>query len=254
VDITFLGTGTSMGIPVIGCNCLVCSSTNDNDKRLRSSVSIRTKDKHLIIDTGPDFRTQILKYVTSVPDAILITHEHFDHVGGLDDIRPLNFISKKPMPIYAGSRTINDLNLRFHYSQDLTKPNLPQFQFHEITYDPFFIDELPIIPLKVFHGELPIWGYRIGDFAYITDASSLPEETMMKLQNIQVLVINALRTKPHPTHFNIQQALDVVNQIQPQKCYLTHLSHQAPSYLELKNTLPKNIEPAYDGLTITIDE
>lgn len=251
---TLLGTGTSQGIPVIGCDCEACISDDVRDDRLRSGVAIESNGVHILIDTGPDLRQQMLKMNLKHINAILYTHEHNDHVAGLDDIRPFNFIQKADMPFYGLSRVLNDIKRRFSYVfVENPYPGSPRATLHTIKPgENFFIDTLEIIPIEVMHGTLPILGYRIGDFSFITDASLLSEESKHLLMGTKVLVISALRKEKHPSHFTLQQAIDVVQEMKIEKAYLTHISHRMGVTKEWEKELPANIFPAYDGLEIII--
>jgi len=255
MKITLLGTGTSQGVPVIACDCKVCQSDDKKDKRLRTAVMIEWNEHRLIIDCGPDFRTQMLRENVKKTDGILFTHEHADHTAGLDDIRPLYFKQNKPVPIYGLPRVIEDLKKRFDYifTEENRYPGAPRvaenmLEPHQI----FKLGNQSIEALPVMHGQLPILGYRIANFAYITDAKTLPESTLQKLKNIDLLVINALHHKVHKTHLNLKEALDVVNIIQPKKTILTHISHHMGLYKEIANSLPDNVFLGYDGMKILL--
>jgi len=251
--VTFLGTGTSQGVPVIGCKCQVCLSQNEKDKRLRSSVLIELEDTVLVIDTGPDFRQQMLRAKVDKLDAVLFTHEHRDHIAGLDDIRAYNFIQQQPMNVYAEERVFRALNYEFPYIFAEKKyPGIPQLKVNQITTDPFKIRENTIIPIRVNHYLLPVLGFRIGEFAYITDANFISEEEIEKLNGIKYLVINALRKEKHISHFSLDQAIEVIHKIGPTRAFLTHLSHQMGLHNELQEMLPQNIQAAYDGLMIEV--
>lgn len=251
---TFLGTGTSQGIPVIGCKCAICNSTDFHDQRLRTAFYLDINNIHLVIDTGPDFRQQMLTNKITSIDGILITHEHKDHLAGLDDIRPFNFMKSEAMPIFAEHRVAEAIRREFHYvfKEEKDKyPGVPMMELHEITEEAFDFKGIHIQPLRVLHMKLPIFGYRIGQFAYITDASSISDETMHLLDGVECLVINALRFKEHYSHFCVSQAIDVINKIQPKQAYFTHMSHDIGLYAETSKKLPENIYLGYDGLQIT---
>ena len=254
MKVYFLGTGTSQGIPVIGSNHPVCLSTDLKDKRLRVSVWIHWENNSFVIDCGPDFRQQMLVSGCQKVDGILFTHEHSDHTAGLDDIRPFNF-KQGEIPIYAHQRVIDNLKLRFDYvfKTENRYPGAPSVKTVEVVNNrPFTIGNKTAIPVNVMHGDLPVFGYRIDDFAYLTDVKTVDESEMDKLKNLKVLVVNALRETPHNTHFNLQEALDFIDLVQPEKAYLTHISHLMGFHEEVQKKLPKNVYLAYDNLEITI--
>lgn len=254
MNVYFLGTGTSQGIPVIGSHHSVCQSTDSKDKRLRVSVWIQVEDLSLIIDCGPDFRQQMLTSNCEHIDAILFTHEHSDHTAGLDDIRPFYF-KQGEIPIYAHSRVIKNLEKRFEYIFEVENkyPGAPGVQVHEIHNNiPIQIKNHQIIPINAWHGTLQVFGFRIQNFVYMTDVKSVDGEELEKLQNVDVLVINALREEPHETHFNLQEALDFIALVQPKKAFLTHISHILGFHEEIEKKLPQNVYVAYDNLQITL--
>ena len=254
MKIYFLGTGTSQGIPVIGSQHPVCHSTNPKDKRLRVSVWIQTDELSLVIDCGPDFRQQMLTSGCKIVSALLFTHEHADHTAGLDDIRPFNF-RQGDIPIYAHQRVIQNLKRRFDYIFETENkyPGAPSVSIHEVIKNQsFLIGKQTIVPVEVMHGSLSVFGYRINDFAYLTDVKSISENEIEKLRNLEVLVVNALREEPHETHFNLQEALDFITLIKPKKAYLTHISHIMGFHDVVQQKLPKNVYLAYDNLEITI--
>ena len=254
MKVYFLGTGTSQGIPIIGSNHPVCLSTDLKDKRLRVSVWIHWENNSFVIDCGPDFRQQMLVSGCQKVDGILYTHEHSDHTAGLDDIRPFNF-KQGEIPIYAHQRVIDNLKLRFDYvfKTENRYPGAPSVKTVEVVNNhPFAIGNKTAIPVNVMHGNLPVFGYRIDDFAYLTDVKTVDESEMDKLKNLKVLVVNALRETPHNTHFNLQEALDFIDLVQPEKAYLTHISHLMGFHEEVQKKLPKNVYLAYDNLEITI--
>jgi phosphoribosyl 1,2-cyclic phosphate phosphodiesterase len=252
LKITFLGTGTSQGIPVINCTCAVCLSANHKDKRLRTSVWIQTDDHSFVIDIGPDFRQQALKNKISIIDALFITHEHADHTAGLDDIRPINFSMGKKIPLYTELRVINDLKQRFYYVfGENDYPGLPQIELHEIESNkPLQINHDTIIPLKISHGRFEILGFKIGDFVYITDAKFISDQVIESIGSCKILVLNALRHKEHHSHLNLNQALEFIEKINPDEAYLTHMSHQLGLHDEIESTLPNNVHLAYDNLQL----
>jgi phosphoribosyl 1,2-cyclic phosphate phosphodiesterase len=254
MNVYFLGTGTSQGIPVIGSSHSVCLSTDLKDKRLRVSVWITWKNYSFIIDCGPDFRQQMLKSNCQKVDGILYTHEHADHTAGLDDIRPFYF-KQGEIPIFAHQRVIDNLIKRFDYifKTENKYPGAPSVKIVEVVNNyPFAIGNKIAIPINVMHGKLQVFGYRIDDFAYLTDVKTIDEFEMEKLKNLKVLVVNALREEPHHSHFNLQEALDFIEIIKPEKAYLTHISHILGFHEEVQQKLPENVYLAYDNLEITI--
>ena len=251
LKITFLGTGTSQGIPVITCNCEVCQSDDHRNNRLRVSILIETADKTIVIDSGPDFRYQMLRAKVKDLDAILFTHEHKDHVAGLDDIRPFNYLLHKNIDIYATDRVQNALKREFSYIfSDVKYPGLPQIELHTIDQEPFFIGETEIIPLAIMHYKLPILGFRIGDFTYITDAKTISEETIAKVRGSKILVVNALQRQTHISHFTLDEAVEFAEKIGAEQTYFTHISHNLGLHEEVEKELPKGMKLAYDGLTL----
>lgn len=253
MKITFLGTGTSQGVPVIGCPCAVCNSQDPRDIRLRSSALITVGSKNILIDAGPDLRQQLLNNKITQVDAILMTHEHKDHTGGLDDVRPLNFMTQKVMQIYGLQRVLNVIRKDYDYAFKKNKyPGSPEFQLNIIKDEEFTIDDLLIEPISIRHLTLPILGYKINNMVYITDASFIAPSEISKLKDIDLLVINALRHKEHYSHFNLTQALQVINEINPKRAYLTHISHEMGQYIDIAPTLPDHIFMAYDGLEVEI--
>jgi len=253
LDITFLGTGTSQGIPIIGSSHPVCLSENPKDKRLRSSVLIQSKDSDILIDCGPDFRQQALSANCNKIDAVLFTHEHSDHTAGLDDLRPFYF-RQGNIPVYAEKRVVEALKTRFNYifKKDNKYPGVLTFDVNYIKNKEFYISKTKIIPVKVYHHNLPVFGFRIKNFAYITDAKTIPEIEIKKLKNLDVLVINALRQEPHISHFNMEEALNFIKLVKPKKSFLTHISHHLGFHDEVEKLLPKNVFLAYDNLKISI--
>jgi phosphoribosyl 1,2-cyclic phosphate phosphodiesterase len=254
LNIYFLGTGTSQGIPVIGSHHPVCLSGNPKDKRLRVSVWITWSDFSIIIDCGPDFRQQMLVSKCEKVDAILFTHEHSDHTAGLDDIRPFNFRQGK-IPIFGHSRVIENLKKRFDYIFETENryPGSPSVMTHEVVNNhPFTIGNKRVIPINGMHGNLQVFGYRIDDLAYLTDIKTIAQQEISKLKKLKVLVINALRDEAHHSHFNLQEALDFITLVQPEKAYLTHVSHLFGFHDEIQKRLPDNVFLAYDTLEITI--
>ncbi len=252
LTITFLGTGTSQGIPIIGSTHPVCLSNNPKDKRLRVSILIQWDEFNFVVDCGPDFRQQILGTGINKLDGILFTHEHADHTAGIDDIRPFSFRQGK-VAIYAEQRVIDELTIRFNYifKTENKYPGTPTVAINQIHQDtPFFLKNKKIIPIRVFHHKLPVMGYRIDDFAYLTDVKTIPDTELEKLKGLDVLVINALRLEVHVSHLNLEEALGLVKKINPKKCYFTHISHLLGFHDDVSKELPENVYLAHDGLTI----
>jgi phosphoribosyl 1,2-cyclic phosphate phosphodiesterase len=254
MKITFLGTGTSQGVPVIACSCRICSSSDLKDKRYRSSVLIEIDNKALVIDTGPDFRSQMLANHVQRLDAVLFTHEHKDHVAGLDDIRPFNFKQQAPISVYASERVEQAIKREFHYIFAEKKyPGIPEITLHKIDLAPFTLFEnIQIIPIEVKHYLMPVLGFRINNFTYITDAKTIAEKEIEKIKGTEVLVINALRIESHPAHFNLDEALQFIDIIKPKMAFLTHISHLFGTHKEIEQMLPKNVYVSYDGLQFDI--
>ncbi len=251
----FLGTGTSQGVPVIGCGCPVCHSNDPRDSRLRTAFYLDVDGVHFVIDAGCDFRQQMLTNNITSLDAIFITHEHKDHLAGLDDIRPFNFMKHEALPIFAEHRVVEAIKREFSYVfVDNPYPGAPMMNVQEISESAFDYMGITIQPLRVKHLELPILGYRIGQFAYITDASFISDETMNLLQGVEILVINSLRFEKHYSHFCVSEALEIIKKINPKQAYLTHCSHGMGLYAETSKILPENVFVAYDGLHITSKE
>jgi phosphoribosyl 1,2-cyclic phosphate phosphodiesterase len=255
IELIFLGTGTSQGVPLIGCQCEVCQSDDNKDKRLRSSVLVRTQKTTIIVDTGPDFRQQMLREKVNQLDAVLFTHEHKDHIAGLDDIRAYNFILKKKMPVYANARVIKALEREFHYIfHDEKYPGVPEIDIHEININGFIIGDIQILPVEVMHYKLPVYGFVFNKkIAYITDANYISESEKDKLKNLDVLILNALRREKHISHFTLNEAIELIQELKPRKAYLTHISHQLGKHEVVSKELPENIFLAYDGLSIVIE-
>ena len=253
MKLTFLGTGTSQGVPIIGCNCEVCESNNPKDKRLRTSAFLEVDNNCLLIDPGPDLRQQLLRQKITHIDAILVTHEHKDHLGGLDDIRPINFLMNKPMNLYGLKRVMKIIEKDYDYAFKTFKyPGVPNLILNPVFEEPFFINSTQITPISVKHLALPILGYRIYDFAYITDASFISDKEKRKLQNLDLLVLIALRIKEHYSHFNLAQALQLIEELAPARAYLTHISHELGNHETVSTQLPENVFLGYDGLEIQI--
>ena len=253
MKLTFLGTGTSQGLPVIGSDHPVCLSDDPKDKRLRSSVHISVDGHSFVIDTGPDFRIQMLNAKIQHLDAVVFTHEHKDHTAGFDDIRPFNFKQKMDMPVYATSRVLEALKRDYSYIFSENKyPGIPTVELHEINNQPFDVNGVMFTPIEVMHMHLPVFGYRVGDFTYITDAKTITESEKEKIKGSKVLVLNALRIEEHYSHFNLQEALDLVEELKPERAYFTHISHLLGFHKEVSEQLPKNVFLAYDGLEVEV--
>ena len=249
--LTFLGTGTSQGVPIIGCKCKVCTSTDLKDKRLRSSALIEHNGKKILIDAGPDFRQQLLRENIGNLDAILLTHEHKDHTGGLDDVRAINYLQKKILPIYCEKRVEESLHREYSYAFcEIKYPGIPQFNINIIDSNPFNIDGVNITPIRVYHRKLPILGYRIGNITYITDANKIEEHELKKVMGSKILVLNTIRKEKHFSHFSLSEAIEVAQKVGADATYLTHLSHQIGTHKDLSNCLPKGIYASYDGLSV----
>lgn len=256
MEITITGSGTSQGVPVIGCNCNVCTSSNPKDSRLRSSIHIFYKKKSIVIDTGPDFRQQMLNSKINNLDAILYTHEHKDHVAGLDDVRPFNFIQKKPIEIFCNDRVFQALKREFHYIFDpkFQYPGIPKINRNKILKTKFKIDKyIEIEPIEVMHYKLPVLGFRIEKFAYITDAKTIEEDEKEKLKGLDLLIVNALRLKEHLSHFNLEEALNLIEELHPKKAILTHISHYMGLHEEIQKKLPDHISLGYDNQKIILN-
>lgn len=253
MQITFLGTGTSQGVPIIACPCNVCNSTDSRDKRLRTSVLVETNEKTFVIDTGPDFRQQMLRENVKQMDGIIFTHEHKDHTAGFDDIRAFNFVNKKKMEVYASANVQEAIKREYAYIfSDFKYPGIPEINLHLIENKKFSIEGVDFLPIEVMHYKLPVFGFRIGDFSYITDANYISDKEKEKLKNSKVLVLNALRREPHISHFTFDEAIALVKELKPEKAYFLHISHQLGLHADVQKELPENIELAYDGLKINL--
>ena len=254
LKITFLGTGTSQGVPVIACPCPVCQSENPKDKRLRSSVLLEKGNTTVVIDTGPDFRYQMLRAEVKRLDAILFTHQHKDHTAGMDDIRSFNYLQQMAMPVYCEERVLKSLQNEFAYVFDDDKySGIPEIEPHIISQDDTFdIGELSFQTIRVMHAGLPVLGFRTNDFAYITDANFIESSELEKLKGLKVLVINALRKRKHVSHFNLTEALEVIKLVNPEKAFLTHISHLMGFHEEVSRELPENVELAFDELEVVV--
>jgi phosphoribosyl 1,2-cyclic phosphate phosphodiesterase len=253
LKVTFLGTGTSQGVPVIGCTCEVCRSLDYRDKRLRSSVHVEVDGLSIVIDTGPDFRQQMLREGVRHLDAVLFTHGHRDHLAGLDDVRAYNFLQNSDMPLFAGDMVLEQIRTEFYYAFSSTKyPGIPQLELNTIDKDPFRIGKTVITPLPVMHMKLPVFGFRIGNFSYITDANLIPEETYRLLEGTEVLVLNALQKESHVSHFNLAEAIVVAKKIGAKQTFFTHISHKLGLHKEVQNELPESVALGHDGLSFTL--
>jgi len=254
IEAIFLGTGTSQGVPVIACDCNVCQSVDEKDKRLRSSLLLKINGQNFVIDAGPDFRSQMLKEQLKTLRAILLTHEHVDHIFGLDDIRSYNWIQKHPTDIYAEERVQEAVKRVFHYVfADFNYPGVPKMRLHQISGSSFKIDGIEFIPVRCFHYKLPVYGFRVGDLTYITDANYIPTEEIEKIKGSRILIVNSLRKEKHISHFNLEEALNVIKEIGPEKAYLTHISHDFGKHADIQKELPENVFVGYDGLRIRND-
>jgi phosphoribosyl 1,2-cyclic phosphate phosphodiesterase len=251
LKITFLGTGTSSGVPMIGCSCIVCVSTNKKDNRLRSSILVQSATTSFVIDTTPDFRYQMLRANVQQLDAVLFTHPHKDHIAGLDDVRAYNFFNHKPMELYANSLTEEAIKREFAYAfSDKKYPGIPNLNINTIDNNPFYIGDIFIQPILVWHIKMPVLGFRMGDFTYITDANKIEADELKKIIGSKVLVLNALRKEKHISHFNLNEAVALAQQLQIPKTYFTHLSHQMGLHAEVSAELPEGIFLGWDGLEI----
>ncbi len=254
MEITFLGTGTSHGVPMIGCQCPVCKSDSHFDKRLRSSIMLVKDGFRAIIDTGPDFRYQMLREDVRNLDAIIFTHEHRDHTAGLDDTRAFNLNDKHELPVYATVRVQENLKKSFDYIfTDHKYPGIPNLRLVPIADDPFMVGPMEFVPVNVLHYKLPVLGFRTGNFTYITDANFISSDEKDKIRGSEVLVLNALRISTHISHFSLDQALEVIEEINPERAYLTHISHQLGKHEDVSKRLPPNVHLAYDRLKLHFD-
>ncbi len=253
IKVTFLGTGTSQGIPLVACNCNVCTSDNEKDKRTRTSVLIETEKTTLVIDSGPDFRQQLLREKVKRLDAVVFTHEHKDHIAGLDEVRAFNYINKMKMPVYATERVQKALHREFAYIfSDEKYPGIPEVEIFSFDTEPFLVKDILMEPISVLHYKLPVKGFKIKKFAYITDANFIAEDEKEKLRGLDVLVLNALRREPHISHFTFAEAIELVEELKPKKAYFIHMAHQLGLHDEVSKELPDNIELAFDGLQLIV--
>ncbi|MBI1222540.1 MAG: MBL fold metallo-hydrolase [Bacteroidetes bacterium] len=254
MKVTFLGTGTSQGVPVIACQCEVCQSNDSRDKRLRSSVLIQEGEVNIVIDSGPDFRQQMLRSGIRHLDALVFTHSHKDHIAGMDDIRAFNFIQKKPIDIYCNQATLQALKREFYYAfEEIKYPGVPELVVHDIQVGKDFeIRDVRVKPVEVFHYKMPVLGFRVGDFTYITDANRIPESEKEKIKGSKVLVLNALRRSEHISHFSLDEAIALGRELGAEQTYFIHMSHQMGKHAETEELLPEGMFFSYDGLQVEV--
>ncbi len=254
MKITVLGSGTSQGVPVIACDCHVCKSTDVKDARLRSSILISAEEENFVVDAGPDFRQQMLRANVKTLKGVLFTHEHKDHLGGLDDIRAFNYRENRKMEIFSTQRVYEAIQKEYHYIfSEVRYPGIPEISWNEIQLEPFKLPNGPmVVPIQVMHHKMPVLGFRIADFAYITDAKTISEKELEKVKGTKILIVNALHRSSHISHFNLEEALEFINKVKPQQAYLTHISHLFGLHEEIEHDLPEGVSLAYDGLTIEI--
>ena len=253
MKVTFLGTGTSQGVPIICCDCVVCKSTNPKDNRLRSSILIESEIAKVVIDSGPDFRQQLLRRDLKSLDAVVFTHEHKDHIAGLDEVKAFNYFNNMRMPVYATERVQNALKREFAYIfSDDKYPGIPEIDLYTITDEPIKIKDITLLPIDVVHFKMPVKAYRINNFTYITDANYISDSEKEKIKGSEIIVLNALRREPHLSHFTFNEAINLMEELKPKKAYFTHISHQLGLHNDVSKELPDFIELAYDGLQIEI--
>lgn len=253
LTITFLGTGTSSGVPMIACTCDVCRSKDPHDKRLRSSILVESDTGSFVVDTGPDFRTQMLRADVRNIEAVLFTHPHKDHMAGLDDIRAFNYFQNRPMRVFANQLTQAALHKEFSYVFAEKKyPGIPDIRLHDIPEEPFYIEDIPVTPIRVWHLNMPVLGFRFGDFTYITDANRIDDAEKDKIRGSRVLVLNALRKEKHISHFTIDEAVELVRELNIPEAYFTHISHQLGRHEDINRYLPEGMSLAYDMLRLKI--
>jgi phosphoribosyl 1,2-cyclic phosphate phosphodiesterase len=253
LKITFLGSGTSSGVPMIACDCEVCTSADKRDNRLRSSILVQSPTTTLVVDTGPDFRYQMLRGKVKHLDAVLFTHSHKDHISGLDDVKAFNFFEKKSMNVYADSLTEAAIRREFYYAfSDTQYPGIPQLNLHTISLEPFIVGDIPVLPILVWHLNMTVFGFRFGKFTYITDANRIDDPEKDKIRGSEVVVINALRKQKHVSHFTLGEAIDLVNEVKVPNAWFTHLSHQMGLHEEVEQELPDGMHIAYDGLQLSL--
>ena len=250
----FLGTGTSQGVPVVACECPVCTGSDPRDHRLRSSALLSVDDRHVLIDAGPDLRQQLLRARVKAIHAVVLTHEHMDHVAGIDELRALNYHMKQPMDIHANAGTITAVRRMFHYAFGPDRyPGVPDLRLHIIEEDGFNAGGIDLQAITVNHGQLPVLGFRLGPLAYLTDVKTIARDQMDRLKGLDTLVINALRVAPHPTHLNLAEAIDLVRELAPRRALFTHISHLLGAHADVANALPSGMELAFDGLEVRLE-
>jgi phosphoribosyl 1,2-cyclic phosphate phosphodiesterase len=254
IKATILGSGTSQGVPLIACNCLICNSNDVKDKRLRSSIKIEVENKTFVIDSGPDFRQQMLRSNTKQLNALIFTHEHKDHIAGMDDIRAFNYVNKSAIDVYATDRVEKALKREYAYIfSDEKYPGIPEINLINIENKPFFVQDIEVIPIQVYHYKLPVLGFRFGDFTYITDANFINDDEKEKIKGSKVLIVNALRREQHISHFTLEEAIALGKELQVPQIYFTHISHQLGLHTEVEKELPSGFHLAYDGLEIVVE-
>lgn len=255
LEVTVLGTGTSQGVPVIGCDCDVCTSADPKDNRLRSSIMFSIAGENFVIDTGPDFRQQMLREQVKSLRAVIYTHSHKDHIAGMDDVRSFNFLERRDMELFCDEGTELALKREFYYAFEQNKyPGVPNVNLNRIVNQTFKLPNgVEVTPIQAYHYKMPVFGFRVQDFAYMTDVKTIPDEELKKLQNLEVLILDCLRIKPHLSHLNLEEALALVKKLKPKQTYLTHISHLFGTQQEIMDMLPANISPAYDGLKIIFE-
>lgn len=254
LQVKVLGSGTSQGVPVIGCKCKVCTSEDTKDNRLRSAILFTWNNQNFVIDTGPDFRQQMLREDINSLRAVIYTHEHKDHVAGMDDVRAFNFLEKRDMEVFCTDAVAATLKREFYYAFEKNLyPGVPKININIIENKPFRLPDGPMVtPILGYHYKMPVFGYRIGDFAYITDVKTIPVKELRKLEGVHTLILDCLREEPHISHLNLEEALDIINYLKPKESYLTHISHLFGRHQQILKKLPTSVVPAYDGLTIDI--
>lgn len=254
LKITFLGSGTSTGVPMVACDCEVCTSADAKDKRLRSSILVESSNTSFVVDTTPDFRYQMLRKGVKKLDAVLFTHPHKDHIAGLDDVKSFCFFTGKPMEVYANSLTEEALKREFAYVFSDTKyPGIPEINLNTIDLSPFVIGDIPVTPILVWHLKMPVFGFRFGQFTYITDANRIDDSEKDKIKGSSIIVLNALRHKEHLSHFSLSEAIDLVHELEVPRAYFTHISHQLGLYQQVSKELPAGIQLAFDGLELLLN-
>jgi len=253
LSIEFLGTGTSSGVPMIACDCEVCRSADQKDKRLRSSILVQSQETSIVVDTTPDFRYQMLRINNRKLDAVLYTHPHKDHLAGLDDIRAYNYFTRKPMNIYANTLTEEALRRDYYYAfSDTRYSGVPELHLITIDNNPFLVGDIPVVPVEVLHHKMPVLGFRFGDFTYITDANKIEDREKEKIKGSKILVLNALRKQAHLSHFTLQEAVDLATELEVPQVYFTHISHQLGKHTAINAELPEHMQLAYDGLKLEL--